>query len=74
MKEEKPAEVAVTMPPTITFPPPFIPDVKTEKSEPMIVEQFTDDLDTAKMDQSTQTTMTCPIHFAELKEKVAFIT
>ena len=37
----------------------------------MIIDKFIDVLDTVKMDQSTQTPlMTCPIHFAELKEKV----
>ena len=65
--EEKPAQAAVTMPPTTALPPPFIPDASTEKNEPMII----DVLDTVKMEQSTQTPLlTCPIHFAELKEKV----
>ena len=60
--EEKPAQAAVTMPPTTALPPPFIPDARTEKNEPMIIDV---------LDQSTQTPlMTCPIHFAELKEKV----
>ena len=69
--EEKPAQAAVTMPPTTALPPPFIPDARTEKNEPMIIDKFIDVLDTVKMDQSTQTPlMTCPIHFAELKEKV----
>ena len=69
--EEKPAQAAVTMPPTTALPPPFIPDASTEKNEPMIIDKFIDVLDTVKMDQSTQTPlMTCPIHFAELKEKV----
>ena len=62
-EEEKPAQAAVTMPPTTALPPPFIPDARTEKNEPLII-----DIDT--MDQSTQTPLTCPIHFAELKEKV----
>ena len=70
VEEEKPAQAAVTMPPTTALPPPFIPDERTEKNEPMIIDKFIDVLDTVKMDQSTQTPLTCPIHFAELKEKV----
>ena len=61
--EEKSAQVAVTMPPTTALPPLFIPDARTEKDEPMII-------DIESMDQSTQTPLTFPIHFAELKEEV----
>ena len=67
--EEKPAQAAVTMPPTTALPPPFIHDASTEKNEPMIIDKIIDE--NVQMDQSTQIPlMTCPIHFAELKEKV----